>query len=277
MRAAAPLCLLVVALAPPPAQGCDGGALCKPNGCSLTQTGTVGVDGQRAEVCPDSCHIHSVSRTDAGGYWCECSQCGDNHNACVEAYGSWICDGLGPISRLYTGSFGLFALMALAWCFMPCIMIAVAHCTCISSRRNQGREPKTNAWLICIGTIVFFGLFGAGISVGWSWLICSFVMVIPFTLDSCYDEPRALVQQVNLVNLQYGAPQPQMVVQPQVVMMQQPMMVQQPMMMQQQQQPMMMQQQPMAPAAFNPAMQQQQQQQGQVVQATYAEQPQMKG
>jgi hypothetical protein len=243
------------------AQACDGGTVCKKNGCELSAPGE--------DRCPHSCVVHEVSHHPVSGApICTCSQCGDNHNACVDAYSSWICDGLGPISTLYTGSFGLFAIMALAWCCMPCITFGVAQTTCIGAKRNQGREPKPSAWLVCVGVITFCGLFGTSISLGWSWLIFSFLMVIPFALDSCYEEPRAQNAQINIVTY---SQQPQLVVQ-----YQQPMMVQQPPMMVQQQ-PMMMQQQPMmpqaaapqyapqyAPPAFNPA-----QQQGQVIQATF--------
>ena len=254
-----PLVLLLLLL--PGVAACDGGVVCKANGCSLTTP--IGEE----DKCPKSCASKEHTETDDGSPVCTCSLCGDNHNACVEAYGTWICDGLGPISTLYTGSFGLFALMALAWCFMPCITICVAQITCIDSKRASGREAKTKAWLFCSGVILVVGVFGTSVSFGWSWLIGSFLMVVPFMLDSCYEEERAVMTQVNLVNI--VAPPSLVVIQPQPVMMQpQPMMMQQqPMMMQQQ--PVMMQQ----PTAFNPVMQQGQ---GQVIQATFAGQPQMK-
>ena len=95
------LLLLLVLLLLPDVEACDGGVICDKNGCSLTNK----------DECPQSCTNAEYSfsdsdRTDTGTKQCECSLCGDNHNACVEAYGAWVCDGLGPISSLYTGSFG---------------------------------------------------------------------------------------------------------------------------------------------------------------------------
>ena len=209
------------------------------------------------DKCPASCNTKAYSYGSSGSVeTCTCSHCGENHNACVDAYGDWVCDELGPISALYTGSFGLFIALACAWCFAPCITFGFAQISCINAKRNQGREPKAVAWLACIGTIVLFGLCGAAISFGWTWLIFSFVMVIPFAIDSCYDQPR--MPHVNIIThtTTTYAQQPQ-------VLVQQPMMVQQPAGAPQQ-----------FPPAFNPHMQEQGQ--VEVVQATYVP-PEMKG
>merc|ERR1711871_1720726 len=98
-------------------------------------------------------------------------------------------------------------------------------------------------------------------------------MVVPFAVDSCYEQPP--FSHVNILTPMTQQPQV-LVQQPQVLVQQPQMMVQQPQMMVQQ--PQMMVHQPVAtqhmPPAYNPA---QQPQQAQVVHATHVGQPQMKG
>jgi hypothetical protein len=124
---------------------------------------------------------------------------------------------------------GMLFTVGVIFCFFPLIVFFCGYCICIQPKANNGQGTPTGAaWCTCCAifwlVVVLLSMVG-GI---FTWVIGSFLMMIPFCLPSCYQAPGGGNTTVIMTQ------------QSQMGMMQQPMgMMQQPMM----QQPMM--QQPM--------------------------------
>jgi hypothetical protein len=163
---------------------------------------------------------------------CSCDfQC-DTINSDCSGAGKALCESLAAVG---IGA-GLLVVAIVVLCFFPLVVFVIGYCICIQPKANNGQGTPTGcAWCTCCAifwlVVVALSLVG-GI---FTWVIGSFLMMIPFCLASCYQAPGG----GNTTVIMTQQSQMGMMGQP---MMQQPMM-QQPMM----QQPMM--QQPVYAAA----------------------------
>ena len=127
-------------------------------------------------------------------------------------------------------------------CFFPLIVFFVGYCVCVQPKTQQGKTPNGTAWCSCCAVFWVVCVFGMFLTAGWGWIIGSFLMMIPFCMDSCYAGAVG-GQQTTIIVQNTASP---MV--PHGMMMQAPM--QAPMQMQ----PMQMQPMQMQPMQMQPVM-----------------------
>ena len=168
------------------------------NGASCTA-------GALTNSCPSSCVGKSTSTTSINGATytqCQCSYCGTlntgggntlntgggnnggGDQSCADQLSAEVCEKLGPLAALCASTFALFIIIFVVCVSTPCIAFAVAWCTCVSNKQTQGRSPTGGAWCGCCGVFWILVILG-GMLFPPFYFVGSFVMLIPFCMDSC--------------------------------------------------------------------------------------------
>lgn len=186
MFAKASFLALFVVTAVQTAAACDGPFAthgCDPDGCA-TDT----------HSCPISCAVTSTSSFN-GVITCQCSGCGGGGTNCEDNYPKELCDELGPLAGLYASMAGLFIIAIIVAIAFPCIVFLCAWCTCVSNKQKLGRTPTGGAWASCCCIFWLLVIF-SGFVIPGGYFIFSFVMIIPFCMDSCCAYRLALLTRL---------------------------------------------------------------------------------